>query len=177
MVRSCVTTAPPGLRQYLESMSNMDNIPRKEKQFRNWASNSLSLRGTNASEIVGGVWKVLQTERERRQKIRETEQQAETKRKEEDAAAQKAQKEKATKKDPLKTNGKLDAKRVKKATKKALRKAPNKSMKIKDLRKLLAQELELDKSARKELKDMMIRKPVTKITQIDGKWISLISSD
>ena len=46
------------VRQYLEPLSNCENVPRKEKQFRNFTANSLKIRNNDA--LVGKIWEFLE---------------------------------------------------------------------------------------------------------------------
>ena len=131
------------------------------KQFRNFTSNSLKLRGRNEA-IVEKIWNILKDERENpkaeHEAIREQQQQE----KEEEQNLKEESKSKKTQEsddddisddDEEETNNNssapkttetksdnnisIDPKKVKKAMKKALKKAQNWSMKIKDLRKIL----------------------------------------
>mmetsp|Transcript_512 Transcript_512/g.1443 ORF Transcript_512/g.1443 Transcript_512/m.1443 type:complete len:297 (-) Transcript_512:817-1707(-) len=72
-------TAPQSLRHHFQTMCQLDNIPRKEKQFRNFTANSLKLRGPQGDRIVSEIWNVLNAERQKRmtQKKKEDEVKAE----------------------------------------------------------------------------------------------------
>lgn len=195
VVETCVDTAPPHLKSYMRTMAGLDNIPRKEKQFRNFTANSLNLRGKNES-IVGEIWELLKAEREKRQQQKEQQQQQQQKESKEDdekttkqdATIEKTKEplpstESAMTKDSKSDNNnkvsddELDPKVVQKAMKKALKKAPNQSMKLKELRNLLGEKLGLPKSAKKQLKKLLETAPLslnkTKV-KVDGKMISLI---
>eukprot|EP00339_Tiarina_fusa_P025023 CAMPEP_0117041984 /NCGR_PEP_ID=MMETSP0472-20121206/29271_1 /TAXON_ID=693140 ORGANISM="Tiarina fusus, Strain LIS" /NCGR_SAMPLE_ID=MMETSP0472 /ASSEMBLY_ACC=CAM_ASM_000603 /LENGTH=165 /DNA_ID=CAMNT_0004753113 /DNA_START=237 /DNA_END=731 /DNA_ORIENTATION=+ len=165
-------------------MSSLDNIPRKEKQFRNFTSNSLGLRGAN-EKVVGEIWNVLKAEREKRQAVKQ-EQMEKEKKKQQQEESQKVKEKKVasdddesedeveskTKEPKTKNSDDIDPKRIKKVVKKALRKAPNRSMKIKELRKLLGDKLGVPKSEKKRLKDLIAKAPsIFKKDQIkvDGK--------
>jgi hypothetical protein len=65
-IASAVDSAPAHLRNYVQTMSQLDNVPRKEKQFRNFTANSLNLRGNQRDAIVSDIWNLLQAEREKR---------------------------------------------------------------------------------------------------------------
>jgi hypothetical protein len=65
-IASAVDSAPAHLRNYVQTMSQLDNVPRKEKQFRNFTANSLNLRGNQRDAIVSDIWTLLQAEREKR---------------------------------------------------------------------------------------------------------------
>jgi hypothetical protein len=186
VVESSVATAPSHLKSHLRTMAGLDNIPRKEKQFQNFTANSLGLRGKDQA-ILGEIWTLLKTEHNLRQAVREKErQEMEQKRKkvkEEKEQAEEAKKstdeessdDESKEKKPL--NETIDKKKVTKAMKKALKKAPNRSMKIKVLRKQLSSQLGLSKKAKKPLKELLLQAPKeskkTKIV-VDGKTISLM---
>jgi hypothetical protein len=61
LVHSAVGEAPAHLKSQLSIIAGLDNVPRKEKQFRNFASNSLNLhRGTGAN-VVSEIWTLLKS--------------------------------------------------------------------------------------------------------------------
>lgn len=190
VVRSCVSSSPPHLRNYMQTMAGLDNIPRKEKQFRNLASNSLGLRGSNG-KIVDEIWNCLQNEREKRMAVKGQQQQQEDQKQkkqvqqelQEDTTEMSHNGDESSlnpKVDTLvsemgnaKSIGKTDAKKVKSAAKKVLKKAPNRSMKTKELRKLLGKELpSLAKDRLKELLADATKSTKSKL-KVDGKMISL----
>jgi membrane protein involved in colicin uptake len=180
IVLCSVDTAPAHLKSSLRQMSSLDNIPRKEKQFRNFTSNSLNLRGNQAA-IVGEIWNLLKIERDKRLTQKELERKEEQAKKEQET--QKQLKEEENKKaldeakevSPSSTEQSIDTKKVKKIMKKALKKAPKKSMKLKTLRKKVEDELNLSKKAKKLLKAYLLStdcKEKSKIV-VNGKIISL----
>jgi cell growth-regulating nucleolar protein len=194
IVASCVATAPPHLRNFLTDMSSLDNIPRKEKQFHNFTANSLSLRANQA--VVGEIWAVLKEERNKRQALKEQQQQQqkeklEKQREDKEKSQEPKDKQEVESSDDdnsqsgenpkseanESSEGAVDPKKVKKAMKKALKKAPNRSMKIKALRRVLTDKLGLPKSARKRLKVLLLQEASTtskKATiKVDGKTITL----
>lgn len=178
---SSIEKAPLYLKSYMQTMSGLDNIPRKEKQFRNFTSNSLNLRGAKES-IVGEIWVLLKTEREKRQAEREEQQRKEKESKEKEKAPTPAPEKVATPSEESESkSGKeseIDVKTVHKAMRKALKKAPNKSMKLKDLRKIIEKKLGLPSSANKRLKKMLQAAPESSKkskVKVDGKVIMLIS--
>ena len=201
VVGTVAAAAPAHLREAMATMAVLDNIPRKPKPFANFASNSLRL-GRNGKGIVDEIWNLLQEERLKRiaQKESEKQQQQQQQREEEEAKKeatrqqQQQQQEEDTNAvgEPKKSedndgvapaasssasssSSSIDAKRVKKIAKKVLKKAPNRSMKLKALRKVLNKELGLPKSARKQLKAMLLetaRASRDKL-KIDGKTVTL----
>jgi len=169
LIENCASHAPSHLRHYISTMSSLDNIPRKEKQFVNFASNSLQLRGSN-KKIVDEIWNFLKQEREKC--IAEKQKQAQQ------------VKEKVVVSDTIQdastdydksTSSIIDVKKVNKITKKTLKKAPNKSMRMKELRKLVGKKLGLPKSAKKQLKMILLETAKTSDSKIkiDGKIICL----
>jgi cell growth-regulating nucleolar protein len=183
IVVHCASTAPNHLKSYMNTMAGLDNIPRKEKQFINFTSNSLGLRGSN-KKFVDEIWNFLKTERERRMAAKEKQQQLLKEQNEQKQQRQKEEeresidKEADTKKskddegetETSKASSIIDPKKVHKVTKKVLKLAPNKSMKLKELRKLLKKELGLPKSAKKLLKKVLVSNDKVKI---DGKTVLL----
>lgn len=192
IVETCASSAPCHLRDHLLAMSNLDNIPRKEKQFVNFASNSLKLRGSNKS-VVNEIWSHLRQERERRiaekeknEKIEKEKQQPQEKAAPHHAEEEKIPSEKVV--PNLSENEKfpsacssnthenvIDKKKLKKITKRALKKAPNRSMRMKELRKILKKELGLPKITKKQLNLILIETAETSKNRIkiDGKLMSV----
>jgi hypothetical protein len=173
----------------MDTMAGLDNIPRKEKQFINFTSNSLNLRGNHGKGIVQEIWKLLKSEREKRTAEREQEQQQEqekqktlkeekessssaikTRKSEKKSAPDASADHKQTAEKVSSSNGKLDTKKVHKAMKKTLIKAPKHTMKLKALHKLLLKELGLPKSSKKELKMVVLSH---KKVKVDGKTVTL----
>jgi len=186
IVETCASSAPAHLRNHFNTMATLDNIPRQEKKFVNFASNSLQLRGHN-KKIVDGIWSCLRQEREKRIAERDKQQQAEKEQKElaekkkqeqqekeKEAAASREKKETPKDKNDDKDVS-IDAKRVKKIAKKTLKKAEGKSMAVKAMRKLLWKEMGLPKSAKKRLKAILLETAKASKDKIiiDGELIRL----
>ena len=164
IVETCTSTAPSHLRDYMITMSSLDNIPRNQKKFINFASNSLGLRGSN-KRIVDEIWNHLREERERRIAEKEKNAQIEKEKKQQLENEKKQQQEKSipvTKSEEKKVSksqkleDSIDTKKVKKIAKKTLKKAPKQSMKIKKLRKMIRKEMGLPDTADKQLKSILI---------------------
>jgi hypothetical protein len=165
LITSAVDTAPPNLREFMIQMTHLDNVPRKEKQFRNFTSNSLNLRGNkNRDSIVGEIWGFLKCLRDEQMKAK-AEVAAKLLAKKNIAKAKAAENEESSDSDSddssndgdkqekaadTKTKGpvsasestetktvetKTDAKSVKKAMKKVLKKSKDRSLTVKHLRK------------------------------------------
>ncbi|KAL3915223.1 MAG: hypothetical protein SGILL_005750, partial [Bacillariaceae sp.] len=179
----------PHLQQHLQIMAGLDNIPRKEKQFINFTSNSLNLRGNHGKGVVSEIWNILKEERERRtaereQKEKEAKEEKEKKKVNDDNKPEESplprketktdssSKRKKQKKgdDNSSSSTIIDTKKVHKAMKKTLKKAPKQTMKLKALRKLLLKELGLPKSSKKQLQQIV--KEHNKVA-IDGKVVTL----
>mmetsp|Transcript_3439 Transcript_3439/g.3873 ORF Transcript_3439/g.3873 Transcript_3439/m.3873 type:complete len:252 (+) Transcript_3439:98-853(+) len=174
LIENCASHAPSHLRHYISTMSSLDNIPRKEKQFVNFASNSLQLRGSN-KKIVDEIWNFLKQEREKCIAEKQKQAQQVVKEKEEVVVVVSDTIQDASTDYDKSTSSIIDVKKVNKITKKTLKKAPNKSMLMKELRKLVGKKLGLPKSAKKQLKMILLETAKTSDSKIkiDGKIICL----
>lgn len=171
IINEALSSCPPALTSYLESLSTYDNVPRKEKAFRNFASNSLRLRGGNSASIVDSIWNHLNSIRQEKIKAKEEEKKAEEeKKKDNETCIPVPTTPKANK------TGKETKKAVKKAMKKALKKAPTGKLKMKDLRKLVSEKLEAkgEKIDKKDFK-LTIKEVIEGETEIilKGKVVSI----
>eukprot|EP00934_Nitzschia_sp_Nitz4_P004171 Nitzschia sp. Nitz4//scaffold20_size174350//160042//170970//NITZ4_002134-RA/size174350-augustus-gene-0.39-mRNA-1//1//CDS//3329541905//4161//frame0 len=194
VVMHCTETAPSHLKHYVQTMAGLDNIPRKEKQFRNFTSNSLNLRGKSGGDIVGEIWNVLKQEREKRQEAKQAARNESKQTKsveaptpakdtddgsddEDEAPKAKTSSHKKAQK-ATEDSADIDKKSVHKAMTKALKKAPKQSMKLKELRRLVEGKLGLPSSAKKQLKKVLMdaANMSSKKMQIkiDGKMVSLV---
>lgn len=168
--------APDHLKQFLTNLAMLDNVPRKEKQFRNFTSNSLNhLRGRG--DIVGEVYKYLSN-------MRQTENDARKLVQEKEAAAKKAEDERKQQEKEAATSSSTEeqqqqqqlpsAKKVTKTMKKIVKKEKG-SIKFKLLRSRVSEALGLDKSMQKKLKKMLkseLQSSDTKI-RLEGKLVKL----
>lgn len=181
IINEALSSSPPALTSHLESLSTYDNVPRKEKAFRNFASNSLRLRGGNSASIVESIWNHLNSIRQEMIKANENEKKA----KEEEQNAKKEAQEDAKKDNSTdvsiskanRTGKKIDTKKtVVKAVKKALKRAPTGKLKMKDLRKLVSDKLEAkgQKIDKKEFK-LTLKEVIEGETEIilEGKVVSI----
>mmetsp|Transcript_4216 Transcript_4216/g.10726 ORF Transcript_4216/g.10726 Transcript_4216/m.10726 type:complete len:296 (-) Transcript_4216:40-927(-) len=199
-IQIAAETAPSSLKSYMDQLAMLENVPRKEKQFRNFTVNSLRLRGPNGEKAKGDIWALLT-------KVREDEK----RRKEEEDKQKKQQQAKPTPKgeetvlpdsfetertnaaisvsddEPSNTdNSNKDSppdpdlpseKAVTKAMKKVLKKAPQKQLKFKYLRKEVQESLSFKagkngkKKWKKLLKECVDANP--KKLVMDGKIVSL----
>ncbi|KAI2494946.1 hypothetical protein MHU86_19591 [Fragilaria crotonensis] len=189
--------------QLLQTLASLGNVPRKEKQFRNFAMNSLNLRGGHANSkssiaLLDQVWALLNTMRNaendvrKKQEAKEKEIHDERKRKEmkereigENEAIVKEissddDDDDDSKNDDAESVKKImpipSSKVVRKAVKKILKKEEKKCIKIKVLRSKLRDVLGIDKSLQKELKKLLqkeLKAQDTKI-KVDGKMVQLL---
>lgn len=173
LIVTASSTAPDSIRQYMEMLASLDNVPRKPKQFRNFTANSLNLRGKQATDVVDKLWNHLSQLRDKEQeaKKKEEEEQKRLKEEAENKAKKEVSKESGVEK-PSKvhtllngaekvSNGKgakghdFSAKKVRKAMKKVLKKAPGRSMKLKELRRAVRTYLECGDSGGPKVKKMI----------------------
>ena len=71
LIADAINTAPGHLKHHLHAMASLDNVPRKEKAFRNFTSNSLNLRGKSGEATVSEIWIFLSDLREEQQKSKQ----------------------------------------------------------------------------------------------------------
>ena len=74
VINESLNDCPPSLTPYIRKIFAYDNVPRKEKAFRNFASNSLKLYGNEGELIVSSLWKHLSAVRQKQSQKREDEQ-------------------------------------------------------------------------------------------------------
>ena len=190
LIADGVGTAPPAIRPNLERLAMLDNVPRKEKQFRNFAANSLSMRRSEAEEMAGEIWKHLSQLREEQKKANED---GRKKQEAEAEAEAKASKAEAVKEEAKRGEGvegsssssssesseggdsRSESRRVSIAMTKLLKEAPRKKMKVSKLGKKVKKELLL-KRKKKEMKVLLkqIIAASKSGMKIDGKRVLLI---
>lgn len=173
LLSDSVDVAPSHLKNHLRTLASLGNAPRKEKQFRNFAANSLGLRGNN-NAIVGDIWNFLKEVKEKQQKERsEVSKAATLTEKEEPFKAQAPEEKEAEKSDKEASNP--TKKEVKKAMKKVLKANSNK-LKMKELRKKVQTQLALPKSLKGDLKRLIQQTVETKESfVVEGKVVMLAS--
>eukprot|EP00541_Cyclophora_tenuis_P008953 CAMPEP_0116557090 /NCGR_PEP_ID=MMETSP0397-20121206/9046_1 /TAXON_ID=216820 /ORGANISM="Cyclophora tenuis, Strain ECT3854" /LENGTH=218 /DNA_ID=CAMNT_0004082507 /DNA_START=76 /DNA_END=732 /DNA_ORIENTATION=- len=188
LIAEASNSAPSSLQAYMCRLSMLGNVPRKEKQFRNFTSNSLNLRG-NQAQIVQSLWKYLSDLRatqqaEQQSKQQQQQQQQHTPDETIDRHVCPTVKEAKMEKvghveSPKKASSELTCKSVRKTVRKLLKKAPKRSMKIKALRSAVRDALGLDnnnnKTTKKKLKEMLTNELNTdsKRIKVDGKLVTL----
>mmetsp|Transcript_19531 Transcript_19531/g.41030 ORF Transcript_19531/g.41030 Transcript_19531/m.41030 type:complete len:291 (+) Transcript_19531:176-1048(+) len=190
-------SAPPSLKSYMDQLCVHENVPRKEKQFRNFTVNSLRLKGAEGERVKDEIWKLLVKVRDDLKKEREEE---ETRRKTQsnslakNVSSDEADKQETTpkvtsvsessdnesaKKIPKDETTALSLpsdKEIMKAAKKALKKAKDNKLKLKSLRKQVQESLLL-KSDSKKIFKKALKKCVEsnpKKMVLDGKEVCLV---
>ena len=184
LIAASVPTAPSHLQQHLKSMATLDNVPRKEKPFYNFTSNSLNLRGKSGEATVSEMWKYLKKRRDEQQSAKKEQQASDTQQTNgSDTAAGEVETDEIESElaegqvetnesesgpstdEDTKTSDKgsteppksttADKKTVKKAMKKVLKKAANRMLTVKLLRKSVQAHLDMSVEDRALLKDLV----------------------
>ena len=161
--------ADSSIRGHLKTLSNCDNVPRKEKQFRNFANNSLKLRGTDPA--LTKIWEFLDSIRNEKKVEKEGVEEKKKVCKEEEVLKEEKKRKHSDVDDELTvtTTTSATATDLTKPIKKLLKKADNKSMKVSELLTSLSSE---DSSLTKELLKTFVQS--NKKFKIDGKVVSLV---
>lgn len=170
-IQVAAETAPPSLKSYMDQLTMVENVPRKEKQFRNFTVNSLRLKGPGGEIVKGEIWtllvKVREEEKRRKEEDDKNTNHTEPISQKEDKVPDSSENSKAVSESDdelLKiNNNKTSAtdlpseKSVTKAMKKALKKSPNKQLKFKALRKQVQESLSFKagKVGKKEWKKLL----------------------
>uniref|UniRef100_A0A7S1ZTJ5 Zinc finger C2H2 LYAR-type domain-containing protein n=1 Tax=Ditylum brightwellii TaxID=49249 RepID=A0A7S1ZTJ5_9STRA len=192
LIADSAAAAPQSLKGYMDQIASLDNVPRKEKQFRNFTANSLRLRGPSGTKIVDEIWKFLSKLREEKRAEREAAQKLQKQQEEEEKAAAAEQKKESDESQnndsdstqssttKIKTSTQLSAKEIKKVVKKVLKKTPGHQMKFKKLRKEVQSKMALVKNdaMKKDLQKLMkqeITADSNKKLRLDGKVVILVS--
>jgi hypothetical protein len=189
IISESLKSCPPNLTTYIETITSFENVPRKEKPFRNFASNSLKLYGHNGEAIITSLWKHFSSVRQK-----QTEKKEESKKSQ--SCEDNNENSQSTDDEGKKSNDKEDSKSlckseveapiksipdkkaVSKAIKKALKTAPKHELKFKKLRKIVkADELFRSNSLGKVEWKKIIKESIMskKSLKLDGKMVSLIS--
>ena len=167
-----IESCPDDMKLHLESIAGYDNVPRKERPFRNFAMNSLKLRGFQAETIISGIWKHLNSVREEKLKAKNA-QEEKLKTCIPVDKEMESTTENETKGITIKEKKDSGSKSMQKQIKKALKKAPKKQMKLKELRKIIRSKTfqEIGKSELERQIIDTISKSKGKLI-IDGKLIT-----
>lgn len=169
-------------------MASLDNVPRKEKQFRNFASNSLKLHKHDSDRLLSEIWKFVmdlkESQRKEQQEEKEQQQQQQTKDAvkvqklavSEGSVDEKPQREvdlPQTDASRATSDDSLTAKAVKRAMKRVLKQSKDHSLPVKQIRKALKKELGLVKGDKERLKELIQVNASKKTFSLDGKVIRL----
>ena len=188
LIYSASEDAPNDLKTRLVQLTELgDNVPRKEKQFRNFVGNSLKLHDT---VVVTKIWNYLMKKKEDTSKSQKNEilQKGDIKQiKSQSNQGHKSNSEIVTSVDASTTaddkhnsnsvnnRSEISSKQLIKTIKKILKAEPEKSMKIKDLRSKLHARLGCDKKSLKRLmNDHLIESKPNKKFKVEGKVATLI---
>jgi cell growth-regulating nucleolar protein len=169
IINGSLEKSPPAVASYLETLSSYDNVPRKERAFRNFSANSLNLRGANGDAIISSIWNHLSSAREAQTKAKEVEKKVEVDMK--STSSKMLSNEIPSKKE---TSTK---RKVAKAMRKALKKASSNQLKMKELRKLVKNKLDSeDKEITKDDLKKAIKTAIAeeKSLSIEGKTVKLL---
>ena len=188
LIECSTETAPAHLKEYLQIMAGLDNVPRKEKQFRNFTTNSLNLRGKrNSEKVVTDIWSYLKGLRQK-----QLEERATAEAKENESSSKEGDLLEHLPKEPVpsskeevrsqsdgkraETKKSFDRKTVKKAMKKVLKKAKDNTLSLKLLRKAVQDHLGIPKSARSQVKELVqlnVKSSKKRIFYAEGKTVTL----
>jgi hypothetical protein len=186
-IQIAADTAPSSLKAYMEQLTLLENVPRKEKQFRNFTVNSLRLKGPGGEKVKGEIWallvKVRDEDKKKKEEANKTKQQKALENDEEcmptesKSNAVSSSDGEQSNNSSAQTNDLPSEKAVTKAAKRALKKAPKKQLKFKALRKRVKESLSFktDKSGDKRFKKLLKHcvEANAKTLAIDGKTVTL----
>mmetsp|Transcript_1646 Transcript_1646/g.2363 ORF Transcript_1646/g.2363 Transcript_1646/m.2363 type:complete len:281 (-) Transcript_1646:100-942(-) len=198
IVQLSIESAPGHLKHHLQVIADLDNVPRKPKQFKNFAANSLNFRGNSGEAAVSEMWEYLKSKQDER---RQADIKAEEKRKESEEKIKEAVKtdadsdsqessqssssqetnpppkdrktEKSIEQKDANITPSADPKAVKKAMKTVLKKATDNSLSMKKLKKAVLEHMGLPRSNKKELKRLLKHNISGEKFIIDGKTVTL----
>ena len=158
------------MKSYMDQLAMLENVPRKEKQFRNFTVNSLRLKGPHGEQIKGEIWALLVKVKEEANSARREEEESKKQPKQipkEDEVDESVHSKKtlsdaavSDSDDEPSEDTTIDfpsEKAVTKAMKKALKKAPNKQLNFKALRKQVQESLsfKVDRNGKKKWKKLL----------------------
>jgi hypothetical protein len=187
-VQLAAEMAPPSVKSYMDQLAILENVPRKEKQFRNFTVNSLRLKGPQGEQIKGEIWALLVKTKEEANVAKNGDMEENIKQPRQIPKEDEADASDLLKKAPdvavSDSDGEQDEgvdlpseKAVTKAMKKVLKKAPNRQLNFKALRKQVQESLsfKVGKSGKKEWKKLLrgcVDANPEKML-VDGKKVSL----
>jgi cell growth-regulating nucleolar protein len=183
LIEESKNTCPSSLSSYIDNLLSLDNVPRKERAFRNFAANSLRLRGPNGDAIITSIWKHLSTVKEEQLKAKEKlkeqakEELSKLKSEEEPTSDEKVKESAGIANSNIKGDNSSSNKKIAKAMKKTLKKAPSKQLKVKELRKLVKKLLDSeDITFSKDEIKIAIKQAISENKSIssEGKLVKII---
>jgi hypothetical protein len=169
LLASSVDSCPAHLKHHFQTMASLDNVPRKEKQFRNFAQNSLHLHSRDSENILTEIWKYLmavkEQQRDDKQATKDKQLTANVVNKQspiheiaEEVSQAKPDDITTTNQAPEQRSNSSDnltSETVKKAMKCVLKDAKDNVLPIKKLRKTLRKNLGISKSGKDQLKHLV----------------------
>ena len=180
LLADAVSQAPVHLRHHLSEISTRDNVPRKEKQFRNFVANSMKI----SNSVVEQIWVFLKELKEKKQVVKDAQKKPEisqAKKKEpvkegktedlETVKSSSQKKDDKTENEPSLTLPSTDD--VKKAMKKILKKESEKQMPLKKLRKAVCAHYGIEKKGKEHMKKLVEKHLSGKKFIIDNKMVRL----
>jgi len=183
MIEKSISSAPESLRSMFTQLFQLGNAPRKEKQFRNFTSNSLKIRDF---KIVDQMWSHLVKFRddERAKREREVNEKKvddisgkEHKGKEMDTNTKHSLDVDTSKSNVERsesTTCNLDCRKIKKVMKRTLKKVRDNKLKFKDLRRVVREKIAFEGS-REDLKKICLDQiERDKSMEMNGKMTSLL---
>ena len=195
IINESLHSCPPNLTHHIETIISYENVPRKEKAFRNFASNSLKLYGQRGDATISSLWKHFNAIRQKRAEEKE----ASLKKKNEshknnekdksiDSEQQTSDDKINLKSQDKSEKGNIDSpslpvpdkKAVTKLIKKALKKSPKHQLKLKELQKIIKKDaifkdnVQGKKEWKKIIKDSVLSK---KDLKLEGKSVLLLNKN
>lgn len=162
------------VRSKLKDLQMLDNVPRKEKAFRNFTKNSLRIPNHLKDTLVTEIWEFLMLcKKEKDEERQKNENEQKKSEQPEVSMSEKQEQEPPTSTgsslNDTSTTGKIEEdatvpsasisktekKEIKKAMKKILKKSPNQRLKVKELRRKVKLKVSLDKYKKEEWKKIM----------------------
>lgn len=179
-IGDAVTIAPPEIRSLVQGLLEYDNVPRKEKAFKNFCRNSM--KGANL-RTVSSVWEYLVDIREKQKAaVSASAGSFSEEAKPHNTVFKSSQANVSipsvsaipSTQTPLPD---VSGKRMKKTMTKMLKRAPDRTMRFKELKKRIRTKLDISKIRDNEIKLLMTKciECEKKIT-LDGKYVKLQST-
>lgn len=192
IINESLHSCPPNLTRHIETIVSYENVPRKEKAFRNFASNSLKLYGHGGDATIASLWNHFNAIRQKRAEEKEASSKGN---KDSDKCTEKDEakdSEQQTSDEKINSKSQDEAeqgdtvcpslplpekKAVSKLMRKALKKSPKHQLKLKELHKMIKGDTIFKDSIRggkeweKIIKDSVLS---NKNLKLEGKRVTLI---